>query len=274
MAAISLDPMNPENYLRGQGKVYFQKEGAAGTILDYPVGNCLAFEVTPATELLKHKSRMAPTRVTDRTDNIEDSVAVRMVMEGWTPSNLELMLLGTPDIADLANIKIPIMASGSVRGHLRFVGTNARGPKWTIDLPVVEFSPSGSLDPLQDEWANMEVTGEVIWTEANGFGEASADFSAGTTAPANTIPPTVWGIAQVGQTLHGIKGEWSGSPTGYAYEWQVDSGSGFAAIAGATAIDYTVAAPEVGFPIRLEVTATNSIGSTPAASAPTADAIA
>lgn len=272
MAVISLDPTNPENYLRGQGKVYFQKEGAPGDILDYPVGNCLAFEVTPSRELLKHKSRMAPTRVTDRTDTVEDSVAVRMVMEGWTPNNLEIMLMGTPDISDLSAVTIPIMSVGTVRGHLRFVGTNSRGPQWTIDLPVVEFSPTGSLDPLQDEWANMEITGEVIYADDT-FGDATADFSADAEAPANSIPPTVWGVAQTGQILHGIKGTWSGFPSGYAYEWQVDDGGGYDAIVGATAINYTVQIATEGFPIRLEVTATNTIGSTAATSAPTADVI-
>lgn len=273
MATISFDPLNPENYLRGQGKVFFQPEDADGDLVDFPVGNCTAFEVTPAVEQLIHKSRMSPTRVTDRTDAVETNVNVRMVMEAWTPRNMQIMLMGTPDISDPANVVIPIMSQSTVRGHLRFEGTNSRGPKWVIDLPVVEFSPSGSLNPLQDEWGEMEVTGAVIY-DNDTFGDASADFSAGSIAPANIVPPTVYGTAQVGQVLHGIKGTWSGDPTSYTYKWQRDAGAGYVDIAGATAINYTVLVGLVGDPIRFQVTAVNTIGTTSANSAATADVIA
>ena len=62
------------------------------------------------------------------------------------------------------------------------------------------------------------------------------------TAPANTAPPTITGLAKVGQTLVAGEGAWSGKPTGYTYAWQrcdADVAS-CANIAGATGKSYTV----------------------------------
>ena len=39
-------------------------------------------------------------------------------------------------------------------------------------------------------------------------------------APSNTSLPAVAGSAKVGQTLTVSNGSWTGSPTGYAYQWQ------------------------------------------------------
>ena len=39
-------------------------------------------------------------------------------------------------------------------------------------------------------------------------------------APSNTTPPAVTGTPKVGQTLTVSNGTWTGSPTGYTYQWQ------------------------------------------------------
>jgi hypothetical protein len=148
-----------------------------------------------------------------------------------------------------------------------FVGTNSVGPKWTFDLPTVEFSPTGSLNPISDEWGGMEVTGDVLVQNDGSFGTASADFSLGTAAPVNTVPPTIYGTFTVGQTVHALKGSWTGGPTNFTYQWQHNAGAGFVNIAGATSKDYLIAAPTVaGEPIRCNVTAINVVGSTTASS--------
>ena len=40
-------------------------------------------------------------------------------------------------------------------------------------------------------------------------------------APTNTTLPTITGTAQVGQTLTASTGAWNGSPTSFAFQWQL-----------------------------------------------------
>jgi hypothetical protein len=92
------------------------------------------------------------------------------------------------------------------------------------------------------------------------------------TPPANTALPTIGGSAVAGQTLTASTGSWSGAPTSYAYQWRrCDSaGASCANVTGATAASYAVASGDVGFTLRVAVTATNAGGSTTAASNQTA----
>ena len=75
-----------------------------------------------------------------------------------------------------------------------------------------------------------------------------------------------------GDTLTSSAGSWSGSPTGYSYQWQDCNSSGATCvnIAGATSSSYTLTAGDVGDTIRSVVTATNTGGSTSATSVQTA----
>jgi hypothetical protein len=91
------------------------------------------------------------------------------------------------------------------------------------------------------------------------------------TAPANQTVPSISGVTASGQTLNASSGTWSGSPTGYAYQWKrcSSAGSGCAAIAGATAATYLLQSSDVGSTLRVSVTATNAWGSGSADSAAT-----
>ncbi len=94
----------------------------------------------------------------------------------------------------------------------------------------------------------------------------------GTSAPANTALPAITGAATEGQVLSASTGGWTGSPTGYAYQWQrCDSaGANCSAVGAATNQTYTLVAADIANTIRVEVTATNASGSTPATSNQTA----
>jgi hypothetical protein len=83
-------------------------------------------------------------------------------------------------------------------------------------------------------------------------------------APTNSVAPAVTGTAETGQTLTCSQGTWTGSPTSYAYQWQRNTGSGFANISGATASTHVVVSGDETFPVRCVVTATNAGGSTSA----------
>ena len=103
--------------------------------------------------------------------------------------------------------------------------------------------------------------------------EASAPTAAvqATGAPTNTALPTITGTALAGQTLTATTGNWNGSPTGFAFQWQRCSAAGASCLdlPGATGGTYVAGAGDAGSTIRVVVTATNSVGRASAASGPT-----
>jgi hypothetical protein len=96
-------------------------------------------------------------------------------------------------------------------------------------------------------------------------------------APVNTAEPRVVGTVAVGSTLTATNGSWSGNPTSYSYQWRrcpQDGGAGDASDCGvipdASKSAYEVRKADVGFTLRVRVTATNADGSGSAASNHTA----
>ncbi len=99
----------------------------------------------------------------------------------------------------------------------------------------------------------------------------------GPSVPVNSSLPTVSGVAQQGQVLGASPGVWSGAPASFAYQWRRCSATGSACsdIVSATAVTYVVQAADVGFALRVRVTASNSAGpSAPADSNATAPCVA
>jgi prepilin-type N-terminal cleavage/methylation domain-containing protein len=86
--------------------------------------------------------------------------------------------------------------------------------------------------------------------------------------PVNTALPLVSGTATVGQTLTATSGSWTNTPS-YSYQWQHLSGGNWSTASGSpnTAASYTTVLGDLGDPLRVSVTATNSYG---AASMPSA----
>ena len=118
----------------------------------------------------------------------------------------------------------------------------------------------------------------VTATNADGSGAAesnqTATIAAGgaTTGPKNTAPPTISGTAKVGQTLTATEGSWTGNPTAYGYQWQrcnVDAPT-CVAVPTATAKTYAVRLADLGYRLRVAVTARNAKGAATATSAITA----
>ena len=92
------------------------------------------------------------------------------------------------------------------------------------------------------------------------------------TAPLAIAPSAISGKAVEGQVLTASSGSWTGSPSSYAYQWERCSSSGedCSEIGAATNASYKVASGDVGHTLLVVVTAENSVGSTEAASEPTA----
>ena len=90
--------------------------------------------------------------------------------------------------------------------------------------------------------------------------------------PGNTSLPSISGLLQDGQSLAAAVGSWTGTgPISYGYQWQQCNAKGEACedISGATGTALGLISGLVGDTVRVVVTATNSGGSTQAASAPT-----
>ncbi len=85
--------------------------------------------------------------------------------------------------------------------------------------------------------------------------------------PANTGAPAVSGTLEVGQKLTSTAGNWTGSPTKFAYRWRRCDANFVhcTAIAGATHASYTTTPDDLGATLGVVVTATGPGG---AASAP------
>ena len=87
----------------------------------------------------------------------------------------------------------------------------------------------------------------------------------------NVVPPAITGTPQLGQTLTAARGQWAGGPSAFTYQWNHcdAAGANCAPIAGAVAPTYVPGTADAGMRITVTVTATNSVSSKPATSAPT-----
>jgi hypothetical protein len=106
---------------------------------------------------------------------------------------------------------------------------------------------------------------------------AGAGVAAPTAPPNNTAEPAISGRAEQGRTLQASNGSWTGTqPISFAYQWvrcgadggRPDGGN-CALVSGATGRQYRLGSGDVGFRMRIRVTASNADGSRTAASNPT-----
>jgi hypothetical protein len=90
-------------------------------------------------------------------------------------------------------------------------------------------------------------------------------------APKNTSAPAISGTLQDGSTLTVSPGAWSGTPAPtISYQWQRCTGAGACDnIAGATGTTYVLTSADVAHTLRVQVTATNSHGSSTAVTSET-----
>ena len=118
----------------------------------------------------------------------------------------------------------------------------------------------------------------VTATNADGSNAAQSAQTAAvapavsTAAPKNTSAPTITGTAKVGQQLTAENGAWSGNPTSFTYQWQrCDADVATCSnLVGATSKTYVIQTAELGYRLRVMVTAKNAKGSATAPSAITA----
>lgn len=258
------------NLFVGKGVLQFQKEGSS--LWEY-LGNVPELEFSPALETLDHFSSMAGIRSKDKTVVLTQGGTIRIVMEELTARNLSLFLLSEPDVTDPQLPTVEIFGSQTFSGKVRFIGTNEIGPKWTFVFNKIDFIPSGSFNPISDEWGNLEVTGNLA-TAGGSFGTATRRDLKIYTAPVNQGLPSVLGLPKVGQVLKAYEGVWDSRDNEaitFLYQWQ----KGGVDIALATSDTYTPVVGDIAGVITVEVDATSAGGGpTQAESPPTVAVVA
>lgn len=96
------------------------------------------------------------------------------------------------------------------------------------------------------------------FTEALNQANSDNGFS-GSLTPVNSALPTITGTAQVGNTLTGVAGTWTNTPT-LTYQWEWDQGTGvWSAVNGATSLSFLCSATFAGAQVRLRETANGTI---------------
>jgi hypothetical protein len=124
-----------------------------------------------------------------------------------------------------------------------------------------QMTPDAIADPGSPEMPPTYVQEQYIQNAIDNAGTPPPPIDP-VTKPV-PLPPTavdapyVSGTGTVGSTLAATMGNWTGSPTSYAYQWQSDGTN----LAGATGASYVVAASDSGHSLTCIVTATNAAGS-------------
>ena len=104
---------------------------------------------------------------------------------------------------------------------------------------------------------------QVLAVNADGSNTARSGPTAviaPSTAPQNTARPTITGDERVGEVLTAEDGTWTNTPTSFAYEWQrcdIDATTCLP-VAGANGKTYGVRTADLGFRLRVAVTARNA----------------
>ena len=110
---------------------------------------------------------------------------------------------------------------------------------------------------------------------------SSDGIAAPTAPPSSTAEPRISGAAEQGRTLTASRGSWRGTePITYAYQWvrcgadggRPDGGD-CTIVSGATSRDHRLGTSDLGFRMRVRVSATNAEGTRVAASNPTATVV-
>ena len=173
-----------------------------------------------------------------------------------------------------SNVSVPTVSGSAVSGETLSGNDGewegqpepALSRQWMAD--GVAISGATGVDyTLTDAEIGSTITLEVTATNSGGSASATSDPTAvvepADSAPVNTSAPVLSGTPEVGQELTVTNGQWDGHPAPtFSRQWLADG----TAIAGATGTSYTLTAGEAGANITVEVTGTNSSGSSTAAS--------
>lgn len=159
-------------------------------------------------------------------------------------------------------------------GYVNFCGTSSATPLVAgIAGLALSLAPDLAKSTFEQALRNsaVPVPGGVRYGRVDLPGTLGALAAAGVTPPINTKRPRIRGTPRVGRSLHAENGQWSGSPTTFAYQWRRCNRKGkkCSNIAGAVAQTYVVSNADVGSKLVVLVRAANASGVKDAVSKPT-----
>jgi hypothetical protein len=113
----------------------------------------------------------------------------------------------------------------------------------------------------------VQVTAVNAYGSTTGLSNASAVIVARGQVPAVSTTPAITGKSELGQTLTASPGAWNGTPPiAFAYQWLRCDSPAVACVGIATTPTYVVQTADAGKVLQVVVTASNSVGSSKAAS--------
>jgi Fibronectin type III domain len=114
--------------------------------------------------------------------------------------------------------------------------------------------------------ANLNIRVLVSAANAVDTGTVTSNIITNLLPPVATAIPSITGTKTSGQTLTAASpGTWPGASNGYLYQWQRSSdGTNWSDISGATATTYVLAASDVGYQVRVQVSLTTNAGTSAA----------
>jgi hypothetical protein len=204
------------------------------------------------------------------------------------PSHLELSLTVTDSggLSDTASVRLDpktvVLAFRSSPTGLELVIGNVRKAT-PFDETVILGSSNSISAPSPQTFDGREHVFSA-WSDGGArthtiTADAARTYTATYTAttpppptaspPLNTAPPTISGQPKEGSLMTATDGSWSGTPPiTFTYLWRRcnKSGASCTDISGAAAKTYRPTSADVGFTLRVQVTATNTAGTSTATS--------
>ena len=187
------------------------------------------------------------------------------------PVNIEPpTITGTPRVGEVLTAQNGTWQNSPTTFQYRWLRCNAGGNN--CDL----LAADGRTYRVAQEDVGSTLRVRVTAVNADGSTNARSEQTevvGSNAAPLqNTARPTITGDPRVGQELTANEGTWTGNPTAFAYQWQrcdVDA-LNCANVVGATGKTYGVRLADLGFRLRVQVTASKDGRSGTATSAATA----
>ena len=239
-------------------------DGSGGAFADITGATSTTYTLVPADVGKKLRAHVVATNLSG--SSAADAVAVGPI------------IAATP-----VNTVAPAIAGGLVGGQTLSVTRGTWSPagtsytyQWQRDdgsgFAAIAGATTGTYTTLPvDVGADLrvQVTATNPYASTTAASASVGPITSG--QPVSVVAPAISGIAKRGRALTVTGGNWTPAATSYAFQWQRDDGSGFADIDGATNTSYTPGADDLGDPLQVVVSATNSFGTTTATTAPTAD---